>query len=56
VRKLLFMSTEKIIAGKVAPDVTSLLSGTEASLTIAVDSMLEVVPKGVPAGSCSVLQ
>jgi hypothetical protein len=46
VRKILFMSTEEIIAGKVAPDITAMLEGTEAGLTIAVDTMLEVVPKG----------
>lgn len=46
VKKLLFMSSPDEISGKVMPDLARLV-GTHAESTQAVDSMLEVVPRGV---------
>lgn len=47
VKKLLFMSRPAEISAKVMPDIEAALVGTDAESTQAVDSMLEVVPKGV---------
>jgi hydroxymethylpyrimidine pyrophosphatase-like HAD family hydrolase len=47
VKKLLFMSSPQEIASKVVPDIEAMLVGTDAESTQAVDSMLEVVPRGV---------
>lgn len=47
VKKLLFMSHPEEISEKVMPDIDASLIGTDAESTQAVDSMLEVVPRGV---------
>ena len=46
VRKILFMDTERTIQDTVLPHFRDCLAGTEADWTQAVDTMLEVVPRG----------
>lgn len=47
VKKLLFMSNPEEISDKVMPDMDASLVDTDAESTQAVDTMLEVVPRGV---------
>ena len=44
--KILFMSTEERIQEEALPHFEAALAGTSADWTQAVDTMLEVVPKG----------
>lgn len=56
--KLLFMSSEEAIKHEAWPALEAALEGTSAGLTQAVDTMLEVVPKGAGAPgaySCSLM-
>lgn len=48
VKKLLFMSKPEEIDDIVKPHMAQMLKGTMADTTQAVDSMLEIVPRGVP--------
>ena len=47
VRKILFMDTERRIQETVLPHFEACLAGADAEVTQAVDTMLEVVPKGM---------
>lgn len=52
VRKLLFMSDVATIEARTLPALDSMLEGTDASTTQAVETMAEVVPKGAPCSCC----